>query len=115
MLTSHGLAEVVAGALGLPSETVRQHLRNLQAADRGLISAKGRGRGAAAMSPLDAARLLIAAVGSDFVKDSVAALDAFGGLQPVARREPNETTAFVSQLAAFVTRLATEGDDPRAG
>lgn len=121
MLTSYGLAEVVAGELGLPPETVRQHLRNLQApADRKLISAKGRGRGAAAMTPLDAARLLIASAGSDFVKDSVAALDAFGELHPIGLREPGAPSALASQLAALLTRLALEpGDDadgrPRAG
>ncbi|MET4149082.1 MULTISPECIES: hypothetical protein [unclassified Bradyrhizobium] len=111
MLTSHRLAEMLAGVLGLPPETVRQHLRNLQAAERSLISAKGRGRGAAAMTPLDAARLLLAAAGADFVKDSVAALDAFGDLHPIGRRDPGGATALVSQLAALLTRLATETDE----
>lgn len=116
MLTSHRLAEVLARVLGLPPETVRQHLRNLQAPDdRRLISAKGRGRGAAAMTPLDAARLLLAAVGADFVKDSVAALDAFGDLQPIGRRDPSGATALVSQLAALLTRLASELDEEPAG
>lgn len=115
MLTSHRLAEAAAGALGLPPETVGQHLRNLRAADRGLISAKGRGRGAAAMTPLDAGRLLLAAVGADFVKDSVAALDAFGDLQPIGLRDPGGPTALVSQLAALLTRLASEPDAPSPG
>lgn len=111
MLTSHKLAEVVGGVLGLPAETVKQHLRNLQAADRGLISAKGRGRAAASMTPLDAARLLIATVGADFVKDSVAALDAFGELRPIGQRDAGGPTALASQLAALLTRLASEPDD----
>lgn len=116
MLTSHRLAEFLAGVLGLPPETVRQHLRNLQAAERDLITSKGRGRGAAAMTTGDASRLLLAAVGSDFVKDSVAALDAFGNLHPIGRRDPSGPTALVSQLSAVLTRLASETDEgPAAG
>ena len=68
MATSLELAAVVAKALGLPQATVVQHLRNLQ--KRRDIAFKGYGRGAARMGPADAARLLIAAVGSDQVKDS---------------------------------------------
>ncbi|MCK1378173.1 hypothetical protein IVB33_08210, partial [Bradyrhizobium sp. 24] len=79
MVTSLGLADVVAKALGVPGPTVVQHLRNLQ--KDGRISFKGYGRGAARMGPHDAASLLLAAVGSDLVKDSLATLDSFGSLR----------------------------------
>lgn len=116
MLTSHKLAEAVARLLGLPPETVRQHLRNLQApAARKLISAKGRGRGAAVMTPLDAANLLIATAGSDFVKDSVATLDVFGDLRPIGQQDAGAPAALVNQLAALLTRLASEPEEDPEG
>src|ERR1700738_282216 len=67
--TSLQLADVVASALGLPPATVAQRLRILRS--DGGISSKGYGRGAARMGPRDSASLLVAAVGSDLVKDSV--------------------------------------------
>jgi hypothetical protein len=53
-----------------------------------MISFKGHGRGAAAMTTLDAARLLLAAAGSSFVKDSVETLEEFGSLEPVEAGKP---------------------------
>jgi hypothetical protein len=73
----------MADALAIPFETV---LRNIRRA--GLISFKGRGRGAAAMTTLDAARLLITAAGSHFVKDSLETIEEFGSLQPVGAGKP---------------------------
>lgn len=113
MVTSLKLADVVAGALGLPVGTVVQHLRNLQ--KDGRISYVGRGRGAAQMEPGDAARLLIAVVGSDLVKDSVATLDAYGSLRPIptrarrfARNEPapQSNVTFADQLAGLLARMS---------
>lgn len=54
----------------------------------GMISFKGHGRGAATMTTLDASRLLIAAAGSSFAKDSVQTLKEFGSLQPLAADNP---------------------------
>jgi hypothetical protein len=117
MVTSLKLADVVASALGLSSGTVVQHLRNLQKAKR--ISYHGRGRGAAQMGPGDAAGLLIATVGSDLVKDSVATLEAFGSLRPIetrARRfSANEVASqhhvnFADQLAALLARMSIAAD-----
>lgn len=81
MATSGQLCQSVAEALGVPFATVREHLRNIRRT--GEISFKGHGRGAAAMTTLDAARLLIAAAGSSFVKDSVETLAGFGKLRPI--------------------------------
>src|ERR1700688_1302036 len=85
MATSGELCLVTAEALGIPFETTREHLRNIRRA--GMISFKGHGRGAAAMTTLDAARLLIAAAGSSFVKDSIETLEGFGKLKPT-RKSP---------------------------
>lgn len=107
MVTSLKLAEeVVAAALGLPAQTVVQHLRNLQR--QKLISFKGYGRGAAHMKPIDAARLLIASAGSDHVKDSLAVRDGFGELLPIgssARGAPRITLE--DHVAAWLTELAS--------
>lgn len=86
MATSGQLCQSVAKALGVPFETVREHLRNIRRA--GEITFKGHGRGAAAMTTLDASRLLITAVGSSFVKDSVETLVEFRKLQPLGAGKP---------------------------
>jgi hypothetical protein len=85
MATSGELCSAIAIALGVPFETAREHLRNIRRA--GMISFKGYGRGAAGMTPLDAARLLITVAGSSFVKDSLATLEGFGGLK-LAKKAP---------------------------
>lgn len=105
MVTSLKLADVIAGALGLPPGTVVQHLRNLQKHDK--ITFKGHGRGAAHMSPMDAARLLIAVVGADFVKDSLRALDSFGALLPVAVGRPRPQVTFLDHLTGLMTGIAS--------
>jgi len=76
----------MAAALGIPFETMREHLRKIRRAGR--ISFKGHGRGAAVMTTIDAAGLLIAAAGSSFVKDSVETLDGFRNLQPIGSGKP---------------------------
>jgi hypothetical protein len=86
MATSGELCQSMAAALGIPFETMREHLRKIRRAGR--ISFKGHGRGAAAMTTLDAASLLIAAAGSSFVKDSVETLDGFRNLQPIGAGKP---------------------------
>lgn len=79
MTTSVELADKIADALGVGGQTVRHHLRNL--GERKLITYQGRGRHAAEMTALDAARLTIAVVGSPLVKDSIATLERFGSLE----------------------------------
>ena len=73
------MADKVADALGVGRQSVLHHLRNLGV--RKLITYHGRGRHAAGMTPLDAARLTIAVVGSPLVKDSVATVEEFGSLE----------------------------------
>lgn len=107
MVTSLKLAEeVVADALGLPAQTVVQHLRNLQ--KQKLITFKGYGRGAAQMKPIDAARLLIASAGADQVKDSLAARSGFGELLPIGSPERAASRITLEDhVAAWLTELAS--------
>jgi len=84
MVSSRQLADVVGDALGIPRESAQLHLKMIRAA--GEISFKGYGRAAAAMSSLDAARLVIASAGSVFAKDSVDVLARFAKLVPISRR-----------------------------
>jgi hypothetical protein len=67
----------VAIATNSPEEVVFQHDRNLVKA--GLRTKGGRGRSAPKVTPLDAARLLVATLGSIRTKDSVATVRAFEG------------------------------------
>ena len=92
--------------------TVVQHLRNLQKAGR--ITFKGYGRGAARMGPADAAGLLIAAVGSDLVKQSLATLDSFGSLRPVRIGRPPSGVTFLDHLTGQIAAAASDGGN-RAG
>src|ERR1700674_3021367 len=87
MATSGELCLVTAEALGISFETTREHLRHIRRA--AMISFKGHGRGGAAMTTLAAARLLIAAAGSSFAKDSLETLEGFGKLKPM-RKSPRQ-------------------------
>lgn len=108
MVTSLQLARVVAQALGLPEGTVVQHLRNLQ--KERLIEIKGRGRGAAIMSPSDAAKLLIATSGSDLVKDSVDVVRRFGGMLPVVPEgRPRPQVTFLDHVSAMLVGIGLAG------
>jgi len=88
LVTSIGLADVIADAVGITRESAQLHLKTIRAA--GAITFKGYGRGAAAMAPLDASRLLLAAVGSTFAKDSLSVLQRFAELEPIG--DPREKT-----------------------
>jgi hypothetical protein len=68
-LTPGQLVNAVAIALNVPAETIVQHDRNLVVA--GLRTKGGRGHSAAKVTPLDAARLVTAVLGSVRVLDSV--------------------------------------------
>jgi hypothetical protein len=78
-----------------------------------MISFKGHGRGAAAMTTLDAARLLIAAAGSSFVKDSLKTLEGFGKLK-LTRKFPRKRgikeITLETHLEKELQNLINEGD-----
>jgi hypothetical protein len=84
VVSSLQLADIVGDALGIPRQSAQLHLKTIRAARQ--ISFKGFGQSAAAMTPLDASRLLIAAAGSYFAKDSARVLERFGKLKPMGRR-----------------------------
>ena len=74
-MTPGQLVHAVAIALDVPEETVTQHDRNLVIA--GLRTKGGRGRAAPHVTPLDAARVLVATLGSIRAVDSVQVLRAY--------------------------------------
>jgi hypothetical protein len=88
LVTSIGLADVVADAVGITRESAQLHLKTIRAA--GEITFKGYGRAAAAMASLDASRLLLAVAGSTFAKDSLNVLRRFADLKPIG--DPREKT-----------------------
>ena len=105
MITSIALADVVADALGITRESAQLHLKTIRAA--GEITFKGYGRAAAAMTPLDASRLLIAVAGSTFAKDSVDVLKRFAKLKPVRLKSAGRRSSSSSQsvLRSFQWRF----------
>jgi hypothetical protein len=74
-MTPGELVRAVSIALEVPAETVVQHDRNLAVA--GLRTKGGRGRSAAQVTSLDAARLVVATVASFRTKDSVETVRLF--------------------------------------
>ncbi len=98
LLTPGQLVNAVAIALDVPEETVVQHDRNLVVS--GLRTKGGRGHSAATVTPLDAARLIIAVIGSFRVRDSVSTVKEF------------ESAMFVppNTLAAVQAAHRAEGD-----
>ena len=74
-MTPGQLVKAVSIALDVPEETVVQHDRNLVVA--GLRTKGGRGRSAPQVTPLDAARLLVATLASIRTKDSVTTVEQF--------------------------------------
>jgi hypothetical protein len=74
-VTPGQLVKAVSIALDVPEETVVQHDRNLVVA--GLRTKGGRGRSAPQVTPLDAARLLVATLASFRTKDSVTTVEQF--------------------------------------
>lgn len=96
MATSGQLVEGVSGATGFAEETVVVHMRNLREA--GCITVRGRGLWATKMTAHEAAKLLIAVHGSDYVKDSVNALTSFAPLSAYHREvvSPAERTVPVT-------------------
>jgi hypothetical protein len=78
-MTPGQLVKAVSIALDMPVETITQHDRNLAIA--GVRTMGARGRHAPHATPLDAARLLVATLGSVRVKDSVETLRMFENTQ----------------------------------
>jgi hypothetical protein len=74
-VTPGQLVKAVSIALDVPEEVVVQHDRNLVVA--GLRTTGARGRNAPHVTPLDAARLLVAALGSVRTKESVETVRKF--------------------------------------
>jgi hypothetical protein len=84
MANAAGLIKAVSKALAINEATVTHQHRLLREA--GKVRKWGRGRGAAAMRPIDAATLLIASSTTSLLKDTVATVDKFANL-PLAGRK----------------------------
>jgi hypothetical protein len=87
MATPGQLVEAMAASLGIPVATVIQYDRQL--AESGLRTKGGRGLSAAAVTPRDAANLLIAIAASPLagptVKEAVRTCEAYGSLKELER------------------------------
>src|SRR5882762_1127166 len=113
MARSTQLGECVAEVLGLRPTTVASHVRNLREA--GLLTKTGRGITGAQMTPLDGARLLIAANCSQDVQDSVETLNRYGKLPHLGNKVQEETFPALSALGnrhSFADALAALLDAP---
>jgi hypothetical protein len=97
-MTPGKLAKAVSIALDVPLETITQHDRTLAIA--GLRTMGARGRHAPHATPLDAARLVVATLGSVRVKDSVETVREFERAKFHRRMSPLEEAA---SLARSVT------------
>jgi hypothetical protein len=107
------LGDCIAGVLGLRPTTVASHVRNLREA--GLLTKTGRGITGAHMTPLDGARLLIAATCSQEVQDSVETLNRYGKLPHLGSAVREDTFPALSALGAhhsFADALAALLDIP---
>jgi hypothetical protein len=110
MVSSLELADIVGDAVGIARESAQLHLKTIRAA--GEISFKGFGRSAAAMTPMDASRLLIATAGSYFAKDSARVLKRFGKLRPVGRRIRRPFGTLEECVALRIDELPLGPPDP---
>lgn len=79
MATPGEMIQVAARALLLPEVTVGSYYRAIR--EEGLVKTGGRGRSAAQVSALDVARLLIAILASELVRDAPEAVGVFGDLR----------------------------------
>jgi hypothetical protein len=100
--TSGQLVEAVSRATGFAEETVVVHMRNLREA--GHIAVSGRGPWAAKMTAREAAKLLIAVHGSNYVKESAGALASFAPLVAYRREviSPAERTVPVTIVPHWI-------------
>jgi DNA-binding transcriptional ArsR family regulator len=74
------LVQVTAHSLGIEEGTVASHYRALREA--GLVTKAGRGPSAPAMTPADAAALLISVASGGLAKDGVHTIERYGALSP---------------------------------
>jgi hypothetical protein len=118
------LVSKVSDLLGISEPTIVQHDRNLVVA--GLRSKSGRGTSAARVTPRDAARLLVAVLGSHHVKDSVQTVrrysetrlhktlsQGYAGTRVAALMNLQPGHSFVDALEALIS-AAAEGSLQRA-
>jgi hypothetical protein len=107
-MTPGQLVQAVSLAMHVPEETIVQHDRNL--AIGGLRTMGGRGRSAPTVTPIDAARLLVATLGSMRNKDSVATVKAFeqttyelpASLEELTARLRNENAVLLGREPAML-------------
>jgi hypothetical protein len=101
MGTSVDLARAVAAAFGLPEKAVLLVLRHIRTT--GAITFKGHGKGAATMTALDAAGLIIAVAGSPYAANAAVTYEKFAGLTLL---DPHSTTTLVEYLTLVIDDLA---------
>src|SRR5215510_6378080 len=106
-MTAGQCVKAISIALEVPEETVVQHDRNLVVA--GLRTKGGRGRSAPEVTPLDAARLLAATLGSIRAKDSVETVEAFERAQFDPSRPTYEVT-YIDAGSIFIPQLGLVHD-----
>lgn len=90
MASPGALVETMAAAVGLPRATLVSHDRLLSEA--GLRTKSGRGRGAAKVTPRDAAHLLTAVLASAEVRDSVHSVQRYA--ESRARQDAGQAGGF---------------------
>lgn len=101
MASPGALVTTVARALALPEVNVGSYYRALREDKGKLVSKSGRGTSAAEVTYLDAARLLIAIMGSTLVKDAPATVRMFGQFtSTIAPKDEgwHETTGYLPEL-----------------
>lgn len=120
MATPGELVAAIAEAFKLPLSTIVEHDRNLVTA--GLRTKGGRGRSAAQTTSRDAARLLVAVLASEVIRESVHSVRRYEATQANASRSSTrlftgcgikelerlpKTHSFVDAVEALVTALTT--------
>ena len=102
-MTPGQLVKAVALALDVPEETVTQHDRNLVVT--GLRTKGGRGRSAPSVTPLDAARLLVATLASGRIKDSAGIVRVFS---KVTHEPPQRYAEISDRIKAATGKFPTD-------
>jgi hypothetical protein len=120
-MTPGQLVKAMSIALDVPEEVVVQHDRNLVVA--GLRTTGARGRNAPHVTPLDAARLFVATLGSVRTKDSVQTVKIFekaivspgpdrsGGVADIAIQKLPTGHNLIEGLAAVIAEASQPIDD----
>lgn len=100
------LVKVAAWALLMPEVTVGSYYRALREA--ALVSKLGRGRSAAEVTALDAARLLIAIMSAPLVRDSAECVSLYGRFRSAAMPDDIASAGLDPDLAALEAAHAFE-------